>query len=726
MRVYELAKEAELSNKEFLDIIEEDLGITGKTHSSSLTDEQVIMIRDELGLMPGQQRDKESVDLSLPPEEAAVQQEETAVAAEEAEDAEPESPEDTAGPEDQLSAPEPVEEASPGQEEQEEDSGWVEITGPIVVRDLAEKLGMKPNVMIAELMKMNIFASITQTIDAKTAKKLAEKHGFETKKPEKKAPAAPPPPPTPASDKKKKKKKKDKKEAAVKREKAPGEVIRPPIVAFLGHVDHGKTSLLDYIRKTRVVAGESGGITQHIGAYTVEFGDHKITFLDTPGHSAFEKMRERGAQLTDIMVLVVAADDGIMPQTDEAIKHARNAGSTVIVAINKMDLPAADPMKIKTQLQQRDMATEDWGGDLGVVEVSAQTGQGIDELLERINLEAEMLELTAMPSGKAEGYVVEAQMEPGMGPTASLLVRTGALKVGDGIVCGKHYGKIKSLINDRGERIKSAGPSMAVKCLGLTSVPEPGDEWETCKSDREARKIAEETALLQEEIKQQEGDKKLSLDDLFAQAGMTEVKELAVVVKGDTQGSVEAIRYNLEAIESDKVTLKIVDASVGNISNKDIMLASASNAVVLGFHVGVESGINSVAKREGVEVRLYSIIYEMIDNVAAAMKGLLEPVLVEENLGRAEVRATFPVGKRGKVAGCLVVEGRMAATAKVRIRRGRDIIYEGSVVSLRRYQDSVREVSMGQECGIQFDRFNNIEEGDVIEAYNVKRVEQEL
>jgi len=712
LSVCDLAAECEVSVEELLEILE-DLEIGGKNAMSPLTSDQVRAVREDLGMLPNQQREREGL-AGLP----GGAEMEPAPEPDEAEASSAPEPESVAGAQVDDVALEET------QEEEVLPVREVDIKGPVSLRELAELLQLKPNVLVAELMKQGVFASINHTLDAKKARELAEQHGFEIKKDQ--------PKPVKAvveqqKNKAKKKKKRAKDGTIEKTELKAGEMIRPPIVAFLGHVDHGKTSLLDYIRKTRVVAGESGGITQHIGAYTVEFEKHKITFLDTPGHSAFEKMRERGAQLTDIMVLVIAADDGIMPQTKEAIRHARNAENTVIVAINKMDLPSADPLKVRTQLQQAEMVPEDWGGDIGVVEVSAETGQGMDDLLERIALEAEMLEeeLKVNPSAPAVGYVVEAQMEPGMGPTANIIVREGTLKLGDGLVCGAHWGKVKSLMDDKGGRVKSAGPSTAVKCLGLTSVPEPGDEWQACASDREARSLAEKFAAQRAIERQQPERAKLSLDDLFSRSGST-IKELPVVIKADVQGSVEAIRYNLEAIQSDKVKLRILDASVGNVSSNDLMKASAGGAIVLGFHIGIESGVNAEAKRLGVEIRLYSVIYELIDQVGAAMKGLLEPIMQEEKLGRAEVKAVFPLGKRGKVAGCLVIEGRVAANARARVLRKKEIIYEGSVVSLRRYQDQVKEVRDGQECGMQFERFSNIEEGDIIETYLVNRIEQEL
>jgi translation initiation factor IF-2 len=552
----------------------------------------------------------------------------------------------------------------------------------------------------------------------KVAKEIGSKHGFTVRKEEKKKAPAPQP---------------KAKKVSMKRDEgvpdSPDTLMpRPPVVTFMGHVDHGKTSLLDQIRNTRVVSGESGGITQHIGAYTVELNDHKITFLDTPGHAAFTAMRARGANLTDIAVLVVAADDGVMPQTIEAIKHAQAAGVCVIVAMNKMDLRSANPDRLKQQLQESSIQVEDWGGSIGCCPVSAMTGEGIDGLLERIILEAEMLELKANPQKPANGFVVEAQMEPGMGPTASLLVKSGTLKVGDSVVCGLYWGRVKALISDQGRKVRSAGPSTAVKILGLTNVPGAGDEFQVMPNDREAKAISEE---LQQEQRTQtlEGaavPKKMSLDDLFGTSEEVGRKELTVIIKADVQGSLEAIEHSLKGIKSEKVDIRIISSDVGNITVNDVMLASASDAIILGFHAGKESGANAAAKREGVEIRLYSIIYELIDEVESAMKGLLEPELREQVIGEAEIREVFELSKKSKVAGCMVQSGRITAQSSIRVKRGHDILFEGRIGSLRRFQNEASEVRQGQECGIRPDNFTGFEAGDLIEAYLVERITQEL
>jgi len=628
----------------------------------------------------------------------------------------------TAGKKAPIAKPEVVKEAPAAAEPEteepaEESSNVITFAKPqIAVKELAEKMGVKPNHLIAELMKMNIFASINQDIDIKIAKQIGEKHGFiiDLKKKEK----APPKPAEPAPHKP---------VAPAEKDRPEDLEIRPPIVTFMGHVDHGKTSLLDRIRNTKVVASESGGITQHIGAYTVDMDARQITFLDTPGHAAFTAMRARGANVTDIAVLVVAADDGVMPQTIEAIKHAKAANVCIIVAMNKMDLYGTNPDRIKQQLNEHGVMVEDWGGSIGCIPVSAITGAGIDQLLERIILEAEMLELRANPHKKATGFVIEAQMEAGMGPTATLLVRDGTLKVGDNVLCGAQWGRIKALINDQGKQVRTAGPSHAVKCMGLTGVPNAGDEFSICASAGEARQLSEELlADIKSADLNQTSRGKISLDDLFGKAGAAEIKELNVVVKCDVQGSVEAISQSLAGIKSDKVKLKILTADVGNITTNDVMLASASNAIILGFHVAKETGVTAIAKKEGVEIRLYSIIYELLEEVEAAMCGLLEPELRETYLGKAEIRAIFDMGKRNKVAGCMVVDGKVTSRASIRIKRGNEVLYKGTIGSLKRFQSDAAEVRDGQECGIRPDNFANFQEGDIIEAYTIEKIAQKL
>jgi translation initiation factor IF-2 len=703
MNVQDTAKDVGVSTEELIEILQ-DIDIAVDSPEAELNDEQIAQICDELGYATIEEARADNAEV---------------------EEEEPEAPaEEEAAPEAPVAEeePAPVAEAAPvAADKPASDPKLIELKKPkVIVKDFAEMMGTKPNMVIAELMKMNVFASINAEIDLKVAKEIGEKHGFTVRKEEKKkaAPAAP------KVAKKLSSKKKD-----VVADEPDALLPRPPVVTFMGHVDHGKTSLLDKVRNTKVTAGESGGITQHIGAYTVELNDHKITFLDTPGHAAFTAMRARGANLTDIAVLVVAADDGVMPQTLEAIKHAKAAGVCTIIAMNKMDLRSANPDRLKQQLQENDVMVEDWGGAIGCIPVSAETGEGIDALLERILLESEMLELKANPNKPGNGFVVEAQMEPGMGPTASVLVKSGTLKVGDSVICGKYWGRIKALISDQGKKVRSAGPSTAVKILGLTNVPGAGDEFEVLGSDREAKSISEELQAEERAQTLQGGvaPKKISLDDLFGTAGESaDKKELKVIIKADVQGSVEAIQHSLSGIKSEKVEINIITNDVGNITVNDVMLASASDAIILGFHTGNENGTNAAAKREGVEIRLYSIIYELIEDVESAMKGLLEPELREQVIGEAEIREVFELSKKSKIAGCMVMSGRITSKASIRIKRGRDILFEGLIGSLKRFQNEAAEVRQGQECGIRPDNFTNFEAGDTIEAYLVEKITQEL
>ncbi len=590
---------------------------------------------------------------------------------------------------------------------------------PIIVRDFAEQMGVKPNLLIAELMKMNIFASINQKIELKVAQQIAAKWEWKVEV-EKKVEVKPPPPPKPE---------KPKKEVEEDVNAPKNIVARPPVVVFMGHVDHGKTSLLDKIRNSRVAAGEDGGITQHVGAYTVEVGEkkQKITFLDTPGHAAFTAMRARGANLTDIAVIVVDGVDGVMPQTKEAIQHAQAAKVAIMVALNKKDLRAFNPDRVKQQLQQLGLTPEDWGGETICCPVSALSGDGVPEFLENIIVQAEILELKANPRLPARGFVVEAKMEPGMGPTASLLLRDGSLNVGDAILCGPHWGRVKALINDRGQRVKTAGPSDAVKCLGLSGVPEAGAEFVKMANEKDARAEAEARQLaLREEALAGQAPKVSTLDDLFQASADANKKVLSVLLKSDTQGTLEAIQFAMSQIKSAKVDHNIVLASVGNITVNDVMLASASKAIILGFHVSKEGESNAAAKREGVEIRLYSVIYEMLDEIQELMQEKLDPIVRETVLGHAQVKQLFDLGKKGKVAGCIVTDGKVTARGRARVKRRGDVLYEGNVSTLRRFQNEAAEVREGQECGMRLEHFGDFEPGDVIEIYEVEKIAQQL
>ena len=588
---------------------------------------------------------------------------------------------------------------------------------PIVVRDLAEKLGKKPFQVIADLMEMGIFANVNQTVETEVAQRVAAKHNFRLRVERRKEGAGVHAP--------------VKREESLEQEDRPEQLKpRAPVVTIMGHVDHGKTTLLDVIRKSNVAAGEAGGITQHIGAYTISVphperpGElQQITFLDTPGHAAFSAMRARGANVTDIVVLVVAANDGVMPQTLEALSHAQAAKVPIIVAVNKCDHPNANPLRVRQQLQEHGVVPDDWGGDNIFVDCSALTRQGVDKLLGAIVLQAELLELKANPDRPARGNVIESGLDPG-GPTATVLVRAGTLRVGDMMVCGEYYGRVRALINEENKRLKEAGPSVAVKVLGLNGVPEAGIAFQVVESERVAREICEQR---REAAKNREPEARpaRTLEGLFKQLANEEAKVLRLIIKADTQGSVEAIVDALKKIQSDKVSLEILHSAVGPVSETDVVLAHASKAVILGFHTRVDSNAAEQAKRDGVQIKLYAIIYELIDQVKEAMAGLLEPEIKEVVVGSAEVRKIFELSKGGKVAGCVVSYGRIAR-GKVRVVRRRHAIYEGLILTLRRFQDEVHEVRAGMECGIRLDGFDDFEVGDQIECYTLEKVPQKL
>ena len=598
------------------------------------------------------------------------------------------------------------------------DAQVITIKPPIVVRDLADQLKQKPFVIIGDLMKLGVFATVNQAIDEATAQKVCALHGFrfEVEKRERGAGVVHAPI----------------KKVELDMEDKPEDLKpRAPVVTIMGHVDHGKTTLLDVIRKSNVAAGEAGGITQHIGAYTISFPHPErkselaqVTFLDTPGHAAFSSMRARGANVTDIVVLVVAANDGVMPQTLEALNHAKAAKVPILVAVNKVDHPNANPLKVRQQLQDKGLVPDDWGGDTIYADVSALTKQGVDKLIELVLLQADLLELKANPNRRAKGNVIESGLERG-GPTATVLVRKGTLRVGDVIICGEFYGRVRGLDNEEGKRLKEAGPSVAVKVLGLNGVPEAGLEFSVVEDEKAARDLAEQRSLEAKAQGLEAARGKVTLENLFATLESQQSKVLKVVVKADTQGSVEAIVEALKKIESDKVSLEIIHSAVGTITDSDVALASASNAVILGFHTRVDSGVADKAKHESVQIKLYAIIYELIDEVKEAMAGLLEPILKEVVIGSAEVRKIFELSKGAPVAGCIVSSGRIAK-GKVRVRRRKEVIYEGLTQSLRRFQDEVTEVRAGMECGIRVEGFSEYQVGDAIECYTVEKIAQKL
>jgi len=598
------------------------------------------------------------------------------------------------------------------------DAKVIVIKPPIVVRDLAEQLKQKPFVVIGDLMKLGVFATVNQAIDEATAEKVCALHGFkfEVEKRERGGGVVHAP---------------IKKVELDMEDKIEDLKPRAPVVTIMGHVDHGKTTLLDVIRKSDVAAGEAGGITQHIGAYTISFPHPErkkelaqVTFLDTPGHAAFSSMRARGANVTDIVVLVVAANDGVMPQTLEALSHAKAAKVPILVAVNKIDHPNANPLKVRQQLQDKGLVPDDWGGDTIYVDVSALTKQGVDKLIEMILLQADLLELKANPNRRAKGNVIESGLEPG-GPTATVLVRKGTLRVGDVLLCGQYYGRVRALINEEAKRLKEAGPSVAVKVLGLNGVPDAGLEFSVVEDEKAARDLAEQRMMEAKAEGFEAARGKVTLENLFATLQSQQSKTLKIVVKADTQGSVEAIVEALKKIESDKVTLEIIHSAVGTITDSDVALASASKAVILGFHTRVDSGVADKAKHEGVQIKLYAIIYELIDEVKEAMAGLLDPILKEVIIGSAEVRKIFDLSKGAPVAGCIVSSGRIAK-GKVRLRRRKEVIYEGITQSLRRFQDEVNEVRAGMECGIRIEGFSEFQVGDLIECYSVEKIAQKL
>ena len=590
----------------------------------------------------------------------------------------------------------------------------ISVRGAVVVKELAVKLGIRPNRLIADLMQLKVLATINQRVEPEVAIKVAQKYGYKVNV-EHARDAANKKPVLKAIDA----------DDEIPQDKPEQLLPRPPVVTFLGHVDHGKTTLMDYIRHTKVAAGEAGGITQAISAYQVDVQGRKITFLDTPGHAAFNAMRQRGAQLTDIAVIIIAADDGIMPQTQEAIKFARQAGVQIMVAITKCDKPTADVMRVKQMLQKEGLTPEDWGGDIVCCEVSGITGQGVDSLLEMILLQADMLELTANPARRANGYVIEAELEQGFGPSAVVLVTGGTLKVGDAILVGEHFGKVRSLIDDHGRRIREAPPSTPVKCTGLSGVPEAGAEFRVMLDEKRARTLAEETARRrkEEELSQ---SKAVSLDDLLSKMGSDDKRELSVVVKADTQGSLEAIVGALHEIKSEKVSLKIIGTGTGSVSMTDVKSAAAGKAVIVGFDIGNDSGVQGQARHDGVKIASFRIIYELIDHVKKCMLDLLPPEYKETVKGHATIKAVYDIGKVGKIAGSQMIDGVLLANGRYRILRGGEVIWDGKLQSLKHFKDEVKEVSGQQECGVHFAGFEKFTEGDTIECYMLEELPRSL
>jgi len=600
---------------------------------------------------------------------------------------------------------------------QQGDLKIIHMKPPVLVRDFATALGLKPFKLISELMEMGIFASMTQSLDEQVAVRVAEKHGFVLEVKHRGDVAS-------QHAAKEKEKAKQQKPAV---DDAANLAPRPPVVCILGHVDHGKTSLLDAIRKANVAAGEAGGITQHIGAYQVEHSGRRITFLDTPGHAAFSKMRARGANVTDVAILVVAADDGFMPQTDEALKHAQNAKVALMVAVNKMDVKGANLDRVKSQMQERGIAPEDWGGETITVPVSATKGNGIPELLDYILLQADVLELRANPKGEASGIIIESQIDVGRGPLATVIVQRGTLRVGDALVCGAHWAKVRAMFDDQGNTLKEAPPSTPVRIIGWSGAPESGASFRAVKNPREAEKLAEEVELQQRKQASSLAaqPKNVSVEQLFGHIAATQSKILKVIIKTDVFGSSEAVRNVLEAIKSTKVSLEIVSTDVGLVTKNDVLMASAAGAVVIGFNTKLENGVTPLAKHHGVRVETYGIIYELADKVREMMADLLDPDIKEVRTGAAEVRATFPLAK-GFVAGCLVTEGKITRNSRARLRRKKEVVFEGKIDTLKRFKDDANEVRAGLECGIKLGDFNGYELGDTIEVFEVQKVRASL
>ena len=577
----------------------------------------------------------------------------------------------------------------------------VEIPSEISVGDFAQALGISPTVVVKKLFELGIMASVSQAIDFDTAALVGDDLGYEIKEQ------------IILTDE----------DLLIDDSEDSPESLKPrsPVVVVMGHVDHGKTSLLDAIRETNVIAKEAGGITQHIGAYRVRVNNRKITFLDTPGHEAFTAMRMRGAQVTDVAILVVAADDGVMPQTIEAINHAKAAGVTIIVAVNKIDKEGANPDKIKQELTEYDLIPEEWGGDTIFVNISAKFRQNIEELLEMVLLVADMKELKANPDRKAKGTVIEARLDKGRGPVATVLVQNGTLRTGDLIIAGTSVGHVRAMVDDRGNKIKKAGPSVPVEIIGLATVPDGGDTFYVVDDEKKARAVVEKR---KEKIKEEsiKARSVVSLDDLFSQINAGEVKDLNIIVKADVMGSVEAVKQSLSKLSNEEVRVNCIHGGVGGITESDVMLAAASNAIIVGFNVRPAASAVDSAKRNNVDIRLYRVIYQAIEEIEAAMKGMLAPKFVENVLGHAEVRDTFKVSGVGTIAGCYITDGKVTRNSQVRIVRDSIVIHEGVLSSLKRFKDDAKEVASGYECGIGIENFNDIKLGDVIESFVMEEV----
>ncbi len=696
MRVHEYAKQLNLSSKEVLQFLK-DNNLSVKSHMSMLGDDVILMLdknfKNEETKMESQVNNEK--DSTNDTDDLFKYDEYVEVKRPKITKKKKANQKKTKNDKNDRIANVPVKE--------DKDAAIVYYSEELTVGDLAERLGKSTGEIVKQLLMLGMMATVNQTLDRETVELLAEEAGFEVK---------------------------DKVftdvtefEKIVIEDSEEDLEKRPPVVTIMGHVDHGKTTLLDAIRNSRVVTGEAGGITQHIGAYQVNHNGSVITFLDTPGHAAFTSMRARGAQVTDICVLVVASDDGVMPQTKEAIDHAKAAGVPIIVAINKMDKPTANPERVMQELLEFSLVPEEWGGDTIYVKLSALQGEGIDDLLEMINLVSEMNEYKANPKRLSTGTVIEAKLDKGRGPVATLLVENGTLRIGDAIVVGNTHGRVRAMVNDLNQRSETAGPSTPIEITGLNDVPQAGDRFMVFPSEKEARQIAEQRSANARELGNKPG-KAVSLDDLFSQIQEGEMKELNVIIKGDVQGSVEALSGSLQKIDVEGVKINIIRASVGTITETDVTLAAASGAIIIGFNVRPSSTTRQQAVNEGVDIRLHSIIYKVIEEIEAAMKGMLDPIYEEKVTGQLEVRQTFKVSKVGTIAGCYVTDGSVSRNASVRVIRDGIVVFEGELGSLKRFKDEVKEVNYGYECGITIERYNDIKEGDVIEAYVMEEVKR--
>ncbi len=698
IRVYQLAKELDMGNKELIGKLSE-LGIKTNSHMSTLEEDEANLVIELV-----KEESKTSEEKSEPKEKKtspgkAEKEKPFKKDNEKKEEKEVRGKRKDKKMTQKSHHEEKKETQDTPKKEKKEGPAIIEIGERIIVKDFAEKIKKNPNEIIMNLIKMGIMAAINQEIDFESAQKIAEEYEIEIQK--------------------KIEERLEESDVFIAKDEVKDLRPRPPVVTVMGHVDHGKTSLLDAIRKTKVTEREAGGITQHIGASEIEIDKKKIVFLDTPGHEAFTAMRARGAKVTDIAILVVAADDGVMPQTIEAINHAKAAKVPIIVAINKIDKPGVNQERVKQELADHGVIIEEYGGEVIAVPVSALKGENIDNLLEMILLVAEMEELKANPNRDAIGVVVEAKLDKGRGSVATVLIQNGTLRVGDSVVVGNTCGRVRAMINDKGRNVSVAKPSTAIEITGLADVPDAGDQLLAVADDRTAREIVDnrKTRIKEEQLK---SSQKISLDALYQQMQAGQIKELNIILKADVHGSVEAVKQSLQKLSTGKVVLRPIHGGVGAITETDVMLASASNAIIIGFNVRPTSNASALAKEEDVDIRTYRIIYNAIEDIEAAMTGMLDPEYKEVDLGKAEVRATFKVPGSGMVAGCYVVEGKILRNASIRLVRDGIVVHEGNIDSLRRFKDDVKEVATGYECGIGIENYNDVKDGDMIEAYQMK------